>query len=62
MKVKQFEITVKQFEVLNDILWEIEGYRDYEGEDDEDKIALDQLQDMFSYDKYIAFSEQEGVE
>ena len=56
MKVKQFEITVKQFDVLNDVLWEIEAYRDYEGED---KEALKQLQDMFSYDKYIAFSEQE---
>lgn len=45
-------ITLKQFEVLNDVLWEIQESREYEGEDLE---ALEELKDMFCYSNYVDF-------
>lgn len=43
------EITIKEFEILEDVLSEIEESRVYEGDD---KVALDSLKEKFSYSKY----------
>lgn len=40
------EITAKQAKVLNDVLWEVEEYRVYYGDDLE---ALEELKNMFSW-------------
>lgn len=49
---KKVEITLKHFEILEDVLSEIEESRTYVGED---KKALDELKEMFSYSKYTDF-------
>ena len=46
------ELTLKQFEVLEDVLSEIEEFRVYEGEDDE---ALQELKKTFDYSVYCRF-------
>lgn len=53
---KKVEITLKQFEILEDVLSEIQEYRAYIGEDLE---ALEELQEKFSYEKYTKFREGE---
>ena len=53
-KIKKM-ITLRQFEILNDVLMEIEESRVYEGDDYE---ILEQLQDMFSYSKYCELKKE----
>ena len=54
---KVFAFTLKQFEILNDVLWEIEESRTYEGEDNE---ALQELKHMFNYGKFKEFRSEIG--
>jgi len=57
---KRFKgITVKQFEILEDVLSEIEESRVYEGEN---KIVLDELKEMFSYSEYVDFRDAKKKE
>ena len=51
----QINLTLKQFEVLNDVLSEIEECRVYEDEDGE---PLEKLQEIFSYSNYIKLEER----
>ena len=53
--IEKTGITVKEFEVLEDVLSEIRESREYEGEDNE---ALNNLQEYFSYDNYKLFSQR----
>ena len=53
--VEKTGITVKEFEVLEDVLSEIRESREYEGEDNE---ALNNLQKYFSYNNYKMFSQR----
>jgi len=46
----KIDITLRQFEILEDVLSEIEESRVYE---DDDKVVLDGLKDKFSYDEYL---------
>ena len=50
--VEKIGMTKKEFEIIEDVLSEIEGSREYEGED---KIALDNLKKYFSYTNYEDF-------
>lgn len=53
MDMDKIGITVKEFEVLEDVLSEITESREYEGDD---QIALDNLREYFSYKNYKIFS------
>ena len=50
--VEKIGMTKKEFEIMEDVLSEIEESREYENED---KIALDNLKKYFSYANYKAF-------
>jgi hypothetical protein len=52
MMLKKIGMTKKEFEIIEDVLSEIEESRVYENED---KIALDNLKEYFSYANYKAF-------
>ena len=45
------DITLRQFEILEDVLSEIEEIRQYEYYD---KVVLDELKDKFSYSNYMS--------
>lgn len=53
--VEKIGMTKKEFEIIEDVLSEIEESREYEGED---KIALDNIKNYFSYTNYKAFCNQ----
>ena len=54
----KIDITLRQFEILEDVLSEIEESRVYE---DDDKVVLDGLKDKFSYDEYLKLSKKVRV-
>jgi len=53
----KIDITLRQFEILEDVLSEIEESRVYENDD---KAILDELKDKFSYGKYLKLKESEN--
>ena len=60
MKItKQVNITLNQFEILVDALYEIEEFRNYDGEEEK---TLNELQKIFSYRNYINFKNNKGDE
>jgi len=53
----KIDITLRQFEILEDVLSGIEESRIYE----DDRAVLDELKDKFSYGKYLKLSKKEKV-
>jgi len=52
----KIDITLRQFEILEDVLSGIEESRIYE----DDRAILDELKDKFSYGKYLKLKESEN--
>jgi len=52
----KIDITLRQFEILEDVLSGIEESRIYE----DDRAVLDELKDKFSYGKYLKLKESEN--
>ena len=50
--MKAIELSIKEFEILEDVLSEIEEYRVYE---DEDNASLNKLKKYFSYKNYCLY-------
>lgn len=50
-------LTIKEFEILEDVLENIEEYRTCSNEDSE---ALESLKEKFSFEKYINFRDSQG--
>ena len=53
----KIEISLEQFDVLNDVLWEIQENREYDGNN---LVALNELKEIFSFKNYNAFRDKEN--